>query len=163
MPVYGAVAAIDVRTVAALEGAESPDDAFELVKERRLDQFDLGERWHAVHWLLARCAGPGAEDPASWAVLGRSILRPIDRGLGPPGLVEPPHVAAVASALSALEPKAARRRYDAEAMDRAGIHPGTWRRGGVARPHLLVADLGPLAAFYRRARKAGAGTVGFRY
>ncbi len=161
--IYGALATVEPAILDALADAVSPDDAFELVKERRHEVYDLGEMWHGVHWLLARRACAGEADPASWAVLGRQSLPRLDRGRGAPGLVRPHDVPAVAAALARLDPKTARLRFDAEAMDREGIHPASWRRCPIARPGELAGHLLPLAALYRRARKEGFGTVGYPY
>ncbi len=162
-PVYGAVATLESRTLLVLAGAESPDDAAELIKERRLEVLDLGQLWHAVHWILARRAGADPADPLSWAVVGRTRLPALDRGRGAPGMVEPEKMAAVVAALGELGTKTARLRFDPAAMDDAGIHPGTWRTAPIARAHELLDYLKPLHALYRRAMKQGAGAVGYRY
>ena len=161
--VYGAVASLEPRTLAVLFEAVSPDDAAELIKERRLEVLDLGEDWHALHWMLARRPEVEPAAPLTWAVLGHVFLKQLDRGGGAPGIVQPRDAKLVADALAELAPKTARLRFDREAMDRAGIYPGRWRSNPPRKPSELLSYLKPLAALYRRAAKAGAGTVGYRY
>jgi hypothetical protein len=161
--IFGAVATLEPRTLAVLREAESPDDAAELIKERRLEVVDLDEHWHALHWLLARRATPIDSEPITWAILGRTLLPRLDRGRGAPGFVDADEARLVADALANLGPKTARLRFDAGAMDSSGIYPQTWGLGGTARPHELLSYLKPLSSLYRRAARSAAGVIGYRY
>ncbi|HEY0639436.1 MAG TPA: YfbM family protein [Pseudonocardiaceae bacterium] len=99
-----------------------PMTAGELLYDEGDRSVDLDKAWHAIHFLLTGSdwtTSPGAGE----AILGGSPIGE-DAGYGPPRLLAPDRVAAVAAGLPAADDL--RARYDRDALAAAGIYPGIW-------------------------------------
>jgi len=88
------------------------------------EQLDIQKAWHGLHFLLAGTIDV-SPDPAGQAILGGAEIGD-DTGYGPPRYLDAKSVAAVAEALSRIGPDDLRRRYDADALNAAGVYPGGW-------------------------------------
>lgn len=117
------------RAVTAAEAAELKDDpaAFWDLIERESDPpaaVDLDKAWHGIHWLLTGEVDRG-DGPLAAAIMGGQEFGE-DNGYGPPRLLSPSGVTAVASALGSVDLEDLRARYGAAAMSAAGLYPEIW-------------------------------------
>ena len=113
---------------------------------------DLDKAWHGVHWLLTGSADETAH-PTSDAILGGEPVGE-DLGYGPPRLLSPARVAAVAGRLAGVGHDDLQARLDPAAMQEAGVYPDIWDEEGVLESTLEPA-VDDLRAFYAAAARAG--------
>jgi hypothetical protein len=103
------------------------------VDSRPIPDGGLGERicidkaWGGLHYLLCSVTDTGRQS-LSLAVLGGTEIGE-DHGYGPARYLSASQVKAVAAALSAMTHETLRQRYDAAAMNEAGVYPGRWEDG----------------------------------
>jgi hypothetical protein len=122
-----------------LESEQLPDEFKQRVGSLRqspssrsttIDPIDLGEEldiakaWHGIHFLLCGVAG-NAPGPLGNAILGGNEIG-ADRGYGPARYLEAAEAWAVAAALELIETTEIASRYDAAALGRERIYPGSW-------------------------------------
>jgi hypothetical protein len=106
-----------------------PAQTLSPVEEERLlesagDSTDTYRYWHAINYLLA-CHSPDSP-AASWVSPLPADLR--DSEMIPPSrLLLAPEVVGLADSLQKIEPDDLIERYDARAMDEAGIYPKCWQ------------------------------------
>ncbi|WP_152360283.1 YfbM family protein [Microlunatus speluncae] len=125
-----------------------PDRIWGLVDGPPPGSVDLDKAWHGIHWLLTGdpWGGPG---PLGQVIFGGEGFGP-DEGYGPPRLLDPAGVAAVAAALTGIRREDLRSRFDPAAMSAAELYPDIW-----ADPEVFDEYLGPnfdkLKAMYHHA------------
>jgi len=144
--------------------AEMPDAVRDVVTRRRgagadaapgIGAAELGadlhleKAWHGVHWLLCGTADE-APPPLGDAVLGGEPVG-ADLGYGPARLLGADRVAPLATELGRLTDDELGARFDAGAMEQAGIYPSGWSEPD--RRDWLLAECRRVRAFY-----AGAAT-----
>ena len=111
----------------------------------------LDKAWHGVHRLL--CGTPDqAPPPLGDAVLGGDAIGE-DLGYGPPRLLDPARVAAVAVALRPITGDDLAGRFDAVRLDADGVYPAGWAEEG--RREWLRDEYARLRAFYLEAGTEG--------
>ena len=85
---------------------------------------DVYRYWHGIQFLLGRHR---PETPAAqWLELGQRIPGG-DASLPDDRLVRPADVASLDAVLKDVPPDDLAAHYDASAMDRANVYPGTWQ------------------------------------
>ncbi|MEV4350793.1 YfbM family protein [Actinoplanes sp. NPDC049596] len=87
-------------------------------------EIDLDKSWHGLHYLLTGTTWEIA-DGAGSAILGGAEIGD-DNGYGPPRLLQPAEVQAVAAALSPITADALRARWDPAALTEAEVYPQYW-------------------------------------
>ncbi|SNY66645.1 YfbM family protein [Paractinoplanes atraurantiacus] len=87
-------------------------------------QIDLDKSWHGIHFLLTGTTWDITEGAGS-AVLGGTVVGD-DNGAGPPRLLRPTEVQAVAAALAPITSGTLRARWDPAALSEAEIYPDAW-------------------------------------
>ncbi|BBH70295.1 hypothetical protein ACTI_69800 [Actinoplanes sp. OR16] len=118
-------------------------------------ELDLDKSWHAVHYLLTGTAWSLGDTPAGAAVLGGTEIGE-DGGYGPPRYLVPDEVQAIARALSALDERSLRSRFDPAALDAAEIYPEGWSSTDIDS---VLAHFRTLREFYRSAATNGEGVL----
>jgi hypothetical protein len=133
---------------------------------RQIPDGDLGERmcidkaWGGLHFLLCSVMDPSRR-PLGLAVLGGTEIGE-DHGYGPARYLTTSRVKAVAAALSTVTHDTLRQRYDAAAMNEAGVYPGRWDNGHRSDSvDWLLQPFDELLKFYQRA--AGRGNAVLKY
>lgn len=139
---------------------------------------DIDKAWHGIHFLLTGSADePGMDRPArrrglfgrrsapaaaapapeATAIFGGEPIG-TDEGHGPARLIGAEQVAAIATALGAIDPQSLGARLDLPAMEEAAIYPGIWDE-----PDVYDTYLGPhyeaLRDFYLRAAAENAAVL----
>ncbi|MEV4481497.1 YfbM family protein [Micromonospora coxensis] len=109
-------------------------------------ELDLDKSWHGIHYLLTGTDWQIGEG-AGAAILG-GVEVGQDGGYGPPRLLDPDTVRAVATALDALDVEVLRARYDPDAMTAAEIYPDIWTNGTDDLEYLM-SHYTALRRFYR--------------
>jgi hypothetical protein len=127
-----------------------PEDESEHPAERR---HDVGEAWHAIHYLLNGSAWEG-EPPRFNAVLGGEPIGDDDLGNGPVRFLTADEVRDVADALEDVPVFVLMERFDPDLLDEAEIYPESWgeddqERGAVSGRYTALAE------FFRTAARAG--------
>ncbi|HEX3535175.1 MAG TPA: YfbM family protein [Stellaceae bacterium] len=116
----------------------------------------LEKAWHGLHYLLCGALEP-APGPFGQAVFGGTQIGK-DQGYGPARYFQPAQVAEIAAALGTPGlAKTLRARFDAAAMTRLGVYPGTW--DAAEDRDWLITAFRELRDFYIAARKAGQAVV----
>ncbi|WP_247663876.1 YfbM family protein [Micromonospora sp. U21] len=90
-------------------------------------ELDLDKSWHGIHYLLTGTAWQIGEGTGA-AVLGGDEIGQ-DGGYGPPRLLDPDTVRAIATALDALDVETLSAHFDPDAMAAADIYPAIWTNG----------------------------------
>jgi hypothetical protein len=85
--------------------------------------FSLDKSWHALHFLLNDHPWEGS-GPLFDAILGGTEIGE-DMGYGPPRVLTPNEVRAVAAALNKLDKAALKKKFDPKAMEKHEIYVGT--------------------------------------
>ncbi|MFE9201163.1 YfbM family protein [Micromonospora sp. NPDC007230] len=115
-------------------------------------ELDLDKSWHGIHYLLTGTAWQIGES-AGAAILGGVEIGP-DGGYGPPRLLDPDSVRAIATALNGLEVETLRARFDPGAMTAAEIYPDLWTNGTDDFDYLM-SHFAELCQFYHSAAVSG--------
>lgn len=118
---------------------------------------DIDQSWNGIFWLLTgeREAAPA---PLGDAILGGEELEE-EFGYGPPRVLDPQRVAAVARALATVDLDDLRGRFDAAAMNAAGVYPeGIWAQDGVF-DLLIAANYPDVRKFYADAAASGSSVL----
>lgn len=115
-------------------------------------ELDLDKSWHGIHYLLTGTAWQIGES-AGAAILGGDEIGQ-DGGYGPPRLLDPHTVRAIATALDALDAETLRARFDPQAMAAADIYPAIWTNGTNEFDYLM-SHFTDLRRFYRAAAANG--------
>ncbi|WP_430788757.1 YfbM family protein [Actinoplanes sp. G11-F43] len=144
-------------------GSRLPVDQWQAVIEdpgrawRVLDDpgIHLQKSWQGLHYLLTGTRGRVSAGVGS-AILGGTEIGE-DPGYGPPRLLTPDEVAAVASALDATDPPTLRARYDPEVLEEADVYPGAWPDKGF--DDFLGPYYDALRDFYRSAAAGGQAVI----
>ncbi|MEU8819592.1 YfbM family protein [Actinoplanes sp. NPDC048796] len=110
-------------------------------------QIDLDKSWHALHFLLTGTTWDITEGAGS-ALLGGTVVGD-DNGYGPPRLLRPAEVRAVADALTPITPDILRARWNPKALSEAEIYPDAWDPTDFG--HYLEPNFTTLRDFYRAA------------
>ncbi|MFN8507388.1 MAG: YfbM family protein [Dehalococcoidia bacterium] len=112
---------------------------------------DIDKAWHGLHFLLTGSVdeSPG---PLGDAVMGGREFGP-DLGYGPMRSLDAARVAETSAALDALTAAEVEARYEASAMERAGVYPGGWSSPGSRQ--WLLETFEDVRGFYREAAGAG--------
>jgi hypothetical protein len=100
-----------------------PSAAAEFI-EQADSVLDLDKAWHGIHYLLTGTSWdipPGAGE----AVLGGDPIG-ADWGYGPPRLLRPDRVQAVAAALRDVTADSLRARFDPAVLREADVYPQVW-------------------------------------
>ncbi|QLQ36838.1 YfbM family protein [Micromonospora robiginosa] len=137
-------AAADPTTVAPLLHGDDP-------------LLDLDKSWHGLHYLLTGTAWD-TDDGAGAAILGGEPIGD-DVGYGPPRLLAPDAVRAVADGLDAVNEATLRARFDPDAMTDEGIYPAIWHDGDDEFDTYLWPSFVELRRFYRTAATQGEGVL----
>jgi hypothetical protein len=134
------------------------------VGDRPIPDGDLGERicidkaWGGLHYLLCSVMDAGRK-PLGLAVLGGTEIGE-DHGYGPARYLSASRVKAVAAALSTVTHETLRQRYDAAAMNEAGVYPGRWDDGHNSDSlDWLLQAFDDLRHFYQRAADRGNAVI----
>lgn len=146
------VAAVDVDRVLSMDAVAF----FDWIDHDHGAGFDVDKAWHGIHAALTGSAWD-ADHELGAAVLGGEEFGE-DGGYGPPRLLRPAEVAAVAGLLEAIEPDAFAARVDLAALAAGDVYPGIWDEGDEAVEY-LVAGYGRLRAGYLAAAAAGQAMV----
>jgi uncharacterized protein DUF1877 len=101
----------------------NPSRLPEAIKAAKLYS-DVYRYWHSIEYLLVQHS-PQAP-PARWLGAGTAVSAPAGEVPGA-RVIPPAQVAELHILLQGIEPEALAPHYDAAALDRAGIYPGTWR------------------------------------
>ncbi|GAB3766561.1 YfbM family protein [Microlunatus parietis] len=144
----------------ALTGAEAsavradPESIWERLNADRTSPsaVDLDKAWHGIHWLLT--GDPWTtEGPLASVIFGGEELDG-NFGYGPPRLLDPSGVAAIAAALADVDPTTLRARFDPAAMASAEVYPDIWDDAdsfaGYLAPNFVA-----VKEFYRAAAERG--------
>lgn len=119
-----------------------------------VQQLDVGQAWHGLHYLLTGGAEE-AEPPLRDALLGGEEFGPTV-GFGPPRFLLPRQVARIAAALQKLTPATLSLRFDPPDMAAKEIYPDSmWEREGAVALEQLLQQFAALQAFYRDAAARG--------
>ncbi len=114
----------------------APDTIWQLVDGPSPHSVDLDKAWHGIHWLLTGDPWGGA-GPLGQVIFGGQGFGE-DGGYGPPRLLDPAGVTAVAAALTGIEQAELRSRFDPAAMSAAELYPDIW-----SDPEVFDEYLGP--------------------
>lgn len=118
---------------------------------------DIDKAWHGLHFLLCGSAGP-TDTALGTLVLGGEEVGE-DLGYGPARLLTPEQVAAAAAALESQDEAALARRFDASAMDAAGVYPQGWTQAGADALPWLLDTFRQVRAYFASARARGFGML----
>ncbi len=128
-----------------LEEAEEREDA--------QDHIEIDQSWHGIFWLLTGQVET-AEGPLGDAILGGEPLQE-EFGYGPPRLLSPERVAAVARALDDVDVDSLRARFDPAAMNVDAVSPeGIWSQPGIF-DDFVAPNYQDVQRFYTRAAATG--------
>lgn len=128
-----------------LEELEEQDDADGFV--------EIDQSWNGIFWLLTGQV-ESAEGVLGDAILGGEALEE-EFGYGPPKLLSPERVVAVARALEGIDAETLRARFDAEAMRAAGVYPeGIWSEAGIF-DEFIAPNHRDVQRFYTHAASTG--------
>jgi hypothetical protein len=119
----------------------------------RAQGLSVEKMWQALHYLLTGEASD-ALAPLGLALLGGAEIGE-DLGYGPPRLLEPEQVRAVAQALAALPFEQAFRRFDPAKMEKLQIYPGVWDEPEEDLREELKHHYEELVAHYAAAARSG--------
>ncbi len=119
---------------------------------------DIDKAWHGLHYLLTG-KSEGGEPPLAWAILGGQEIGG-DVGFGAARFVYPEQVKQIAEALTTLDEKTLRSRFDPDAMKRLDIYPEViWVRDQSEALDYLIENYQTVFSFYLEAAKNGAGVI----
>jgi Domain of unknown function (DUF1877) len=139
----------DPETVERMLFGDLDDDDAEMPEP----DLDLDKSWHGIHYLLTGAAWEVGEG-AGAAILGGDDMGD-DNGYGPPRLLDPETVRAVAAALDALDTETLRARFDPAAMRAADIYPDIWDEGFELFDGYFAPHFEQLRGFYQTAAANG--------
>jgi hypothetical protein len=88
------------------------------------EPFSLGKAWHALHFILSGTQWEATEPPGDAVLGGKPVGDSL--GYGPVRIMSPDQVVRTSNALSLLDAKAIRNRFNADALLSAEIYPGGW-------------------------------------
>jgi hypothetical protein len=80
------------------------------------------DNWSGMHYLLNGCGTDAGEPPLDFFICGGEPISDVDLGYGPARAFTATELADVVRALGAITDDMLRERFDAPAMDRAGVH-----------------------------------------
>jgi hypothetical protein len=157
----GYFAAVDEDTLSVLrsnpsliEGYLYPNDG----DDESPDSIDVGNCWHAIHYLLTGQT-LGGDEPYSLAVLGGEYLGE-DLGYGPPRFLVPEQVKDVAATLRTLGVDEFASRYVPEEMELAEIYPGViWVKDVDNALEYVLEKYERLVEFYSDAAERGDAVI----
>ncbi|WP_366515668.1 YfbM family protein [Solimonas marina] len=95
--------------------------------EGEVAETDLDKAWHGIHFLLTQTAWEG-EAPLNFLLAGGAEAGDIDLGHGTGRALLSNEVAAIASALEAINESTLRERFSPDQMMRLEIYPEIWDR-----------------------------------
>lgn len=113
--------------------------------------FSLDKSWHALHFLLNDHPSEGS-GPLYDAILGGTEIGE-DRGYGPPRVLTPNEVRAVAAALIKLDRATLKKKFDPKAMEKHQIYVGNQDFNE------LATRLKDLTTFFEEASENGNGML----
>ena len=117
--------------IARLFGAKSVEVPTEVPDLPKADgegiETDLDKAWHGIHYLLTGTAWEGTE-PLNFIVCGGTEVGDVDVGYGPARVFSSDDVKSISTALSDLDDRALRERFNPEEMIRLEIYPEIWDR-----------------------------------
>ncbi|MEP9401995.1 DUF1877 family protein [Sphingomonas silueang] len=122
-----------------------------------LDFLDLGEAWHALHYLLTG----SAEDvghPLGIIIAALPELGADEHGEGGIGLIAPDRMLAFADALDAQDDAALARRFAPKAMAKADVYQADALRGADALDYVMQ-GVPALRQFAAQCRRTGDGAI----
>lgn len=85
---------------------------------------DVYRYWHSIEYLLVRHRPQSAA--ARWLSAGTTVSPPAGKIPGA-RVIPPAQVAELDALLQGIAPEALAPHYDAAALDRAAVYPGTWQ------------------------------------
>jgi hypothetical protein len=137
----------------------NPESIFNLLAVGRTGVF-LDKAWHGIHFLLTGSVW-GGKEPLCYLVKGGEEIGDVDVGYGPARVFSPNQIAGWADALSAISSDDLQKRYDPEAMTKAGIYPGGWdfAQEDGSLPGELLEFYGELQFFLEQAKSENKGAV----
>lgn len=113
--------------------------------------FSLDKSWHALHFLLNDHPTDGS-GPLFDAILGGTEIGE-DMGYGPPRVLTPNEVRAVAAALNKLDKTSMKKKFDPKAMEKHEIYVGNQDFAE------LATRLKDLTTFFEEASENGNGML----
>ena len=122
---------------------------------------DLDKAWHCLHYLLTGSA-QGGDGPLAFILSGGAPVGEEDLGYGPPRVFRPLEAAAVADALSKIEPASLMVRFDLKKLEKLSIYPGGWLELNLRSDYELGYYFGPLEELKRvtlRAKEQRLGMI----
>lgn len=119
-------------------------------ESRDLNAIDLGQEWHAVHYLLT--GSPAPSDSPLGLIMGISEPVGEDLGYGPAFYIPPPYITAFDHAISAISNADLKSRYDVDAMIRDDVYiaEGLKSDGDNISLQFLLKHIDNLRAFVSR-------------
>ncbi|MGH8491881.1 MAG: YfbM family protein [Moraxellaceae bacterium] len=149
MGIVGYFTAIDSEVLSDLRA--DPEQTAELLfpndgEDEPENTIDVDKSWHGLHFILCELAKGGSSALES-AILGGEPLGE-DFGYGPPRVLTPSEVQAIAIALSAITDEVFASQFNPAAMEAQEIYPQFWERDGAEALDYLKHFFPSLVAFY---------------
>jgi hypothetical protein len=125
MSVLGSLGLVSQRQIDDLLSA--PDSVVGLVQPEDRNVYDdpffysVEDNWTGMHYLLNGSGLDDGEPPLDFFMAGGEDVGEIDLGYGPARVFTPRELAELAHALHPISDDMLRSRFDAPAMDRAGV------------------------------------------
>jgi hypothetical protein len=121
-------------------------------------ELDIDKAWHGIHFTLTGSEWEG-EPPLDFLVRGGKPIGDVPLTYGPAQGLTSTQVRAVADALRPITSAELTAKFDPQAMNGLGIHPGIWGRAGDRSQRWLVHYYDKLYAFCMTASDEGQAMV----
>ena len=135
-------------------------DMIEAVLDEEGPDIDLDRAWHGLHYLLAGTARETA-GPRGY-ILGGHRIGEVCVGYGPARALTSEEVAVFDDLLQCISAEDLQKRFDPEALTRAGVYPEIWERALTGEENVLdylVEHFVQLKQFVAGAHRDGVGVI----